>query len=106
MSPVYATGSVADAARAFLAAHGEGVYCVVFDVADLADVATRIAGQGGRLVFEETIRPDEVEARELTAPGLQEPFAIRQALFDPICGMRICLQQVVPVAKRVPAAST
>lgn len=106
MSPVYATGSVADAAHAFLAAHGEGVYCVVFDVADLADVAARIAGQGGRLVFEETIRPDEVEERELTAPGSPGPFAIRQALFDPICGMRICLQQVVPVPKRELASST
>ena len=99
MSPVYETGVLVEPARRFLATHGEGVYCVVFNVADLDDVSARIAGQGGRIVFEETIRPDEVEERELGADAGAQPFAIRQALFDPIFGMRICLQQLTPAAR-------
>ena len=99
MAPVRETGSVADSAREFLAAHGEGVYCVVFNVARLEDVGARIARQGGRKVFEETIRPDEVEERELAAADAPERFAIRQALFDPVHGMRICLQEIATEEK-------
>ena len=96
MAPVRETGLVVDAARAFLAEHGEGVFCVVFDVASVADVAARLRAQGGRVVFEETIDADEVARRPLAPPGSRERFAIEQALLDPICGMRICLQQLTP----------
>jgi predicted enzyme related to lactoylglutathione lyase len=99
MSPVHETGTLVDPARRFLASHGEGVYCVVFNVAGLEDVVARISGQGGRLVFEETIQPDEVAERELGAADSPERFAIRQALFDPICGLRICLQELTPAAR-------
>jgi methylmalonyl-CoA/ethylmalonyl-CoA epimerase len=99
MAPVHETGSLVDSARSFLATHGEGVYSVVFNVADLEGAAARIARQGGRLVFEETIRPEQVDERELTGSGSQEPFAIKQALFDPIFGMRICLQELTAETK-------
>lgn len=93
IAPVHETGTLVDSARSFLATRGEGVYCVVFDVANIDDVMARISRQGGRLVFEETIRPDEVEERKLNAAEPGSTFAIRQALFDTIAGMRICLQE-------------
>ena len=99
MAPVHETGTLVDSARRFLATHGEGVYSVVFNVADLEGAVARIARQGGRLVFEETIRPEQVDERELTGSGSQEPFAIKQALFDPIFGMRICLQELTAEAE-------
>jgi predicted enzyme related to lactoylglutathione lyase len=98
ISPVYETGLLVEPARGFLATHGEGVYTVVFDVAALDDVVSRISRQGGRLAFEETISPEEVDARQLAA-GSPERFAIRQAAFDPICGLRLCLQELTPAAE-------
>ena len=99
IAPVHETGALVDSARTFLATHGEGVYCVVFNVARLDDVVARIAGQGGRLLFEETISPEDVDGRGLRTPGSGEPFAIRQALFDSISGMRICVQELTPEAR-------
>jgi len=98
IAPVYAQGLLVEAAQGFLATHGEGVYTVVFDVASLDDVVARIARQGGRKAFEETITPEEVDARGL-AEGAAQRFAIRQAAFDPICGISLCLQELTPAAK-------
>ena len=98
MSPVYEQGILVEAARSFLDSHGEGVYTVVFDVADLDGVVARIARQGGRLAFEETISPEEVDERQLAGDS-QQRFSIRQAAFDPIAGIGICLQEQTPVAK-------
>ena len=92
IAPVYETGLLVEPARRFLETQGEGVYTVVFDVASLDDVTGRVARQGGRLAFEETISPEEVVARGLAA-GAAQPFAIRQAAFDAICGVGVCLQE-------------
>ena len=92
ISPVHATGALVAPVREFLATQGEGVYCVVFDVASLDDVVARLSAAGVRKIFEETITPDEVEERRLVAPGSPR-FALRQAAFDEICGLRICLQE-------------
>lgn len=93
MTPAYETGSMADAARQFLADQGEGVYSVVYNVRDIDSVVTSLEKQGRRLLFRETISPDEVAARKLSE---SERFSIRQAGFDDHCGLRICLQEIVP----------
>ena len=93
MTPAYASGEMADAARTFLEERGEGVYSVVYNVSNIEGVITSLVDQGGRLIFRETIPPDVVEARKLSGG---EPFSILQAGFDDYCGMRICLQEIVP----------
>jgi 4-hydroxyphenylpyruvate dioxygenase-like putative hemolysin len=93
MSPIYASGEMAEAARRFLDERGEGVYSVVCNVSGIEDVITTLTERGGRLLFRETISPEAVEARGLSEG---EPFSILQAGFDDDCGMRICLQEIVP----------
>jgi hypothetical protein len=93
MAPAYETGLMVEAARQFLAARGEGVYAVVYNVKGIEGVVSAFAAQGGRLLFRESISPDEVEARKLSEG---ERFSILQAGFDDFCGMRICLQELVP----------
>ena len=93
MTPAYAKGAMADAARAFLAERGEGVYSVVYGVRNIEDVAASFTDHGGRLLFREAIPKDAVAARKLS-PG--DRFSILQAGFDDHCGMRICLQEIVP----------
>jgi len=93
MTPAYEHGSMAEAARAFLAERGEGVYSVVYGVRDIDGVIASFEAFGGRLLFRESITPDEVEARRLSDG---DRFAILQAGFDDECGMRICLQELRP----------
>jgi predicted enzyme related to lactoylglutathione lyase len=93
MTPAYASGSMAEAARHFLAERGEGVYSVVYGVRGIEDVVTSFAESGGRLLFRETIPPDAVEARKLSDT---DRFSVLQAGFDDYCGMRVCLQEILP----------
>ncbi|MCR9092987.1 MAG: hypothetical protein NXI30_02105 [bacterium] len=93
MTPAYASGLMVDAARAFLAEHGDGVYSVVYDVNDLDARVAALEAEGRRLLFRETISADEVDARQLSDG---ERFSIRQAGFDEYCGLRLCLQEIVP----------
>ena len=93
MTPAHASGTMSDAARAFLATRGEGVYSVVVGVRDIEDVISTYTERGGRLLFRDTIPPDAVEARRLSEG---QRFTIQQAGFDDDCGMRICLQELVP----------
>lgn len=93
MSPAYPTGLMADAARRFLAERGEGVYSVVYGVRGIESVISAFGARGGSLLFRETIEPDAVEERKLSDG---ERFSILQAGFDDFCGMRICLQEIVP----------
>jgi hypothetical protein len=94
MAPTYDEGTLVASAREFLATRGEGVYSVVFNVASLEDAITRLEAQGASLVFAEDIDPDDVEDRNLTTDPEDEGMAVRQALFDDVCGMRICLQEL------------
>ena len=73
---------------------GEGVYSVVYNVADIADTMARIASQGGSLVFEESIPAEAVDERNLASDPTSDRFSIKQALFEDICGMRVCLQEI------------
>ena len=93
MTPAYASGTMAEAARQFLAERGEGVYSVVYGVRGIEGVIASFAESGGQLLFRETIPPDAVEARKLSDG---DRFSILQAGFDDYCGMRICLQETVP----------
>ena len=93
MAPTYETGTLLQSARDFLATKGEGVYSVVFNVADLESAVARYAAHGAKLVFEEDISPDDIEDRNLSDDA-SGGFAVKQALFDEIFGFRICLQQL------------
>lgn len=93
MSPAYATGLMADAARQFLADRGEGVYGVVYGIRGIESVVSAFGARGGQLLFRETITPDQVDERKLSDG---ERFSILQAGFDDFCGMRIVLQEIVP----------
>jgi len=92
MSPTYAEGKLADAAREFLDRRGEGVYSVVYNVADIEDASARLAGLGAGLLFAEDIAAEEFDDRQVSTESA--PVGLRQAIFDDVCGMRICLQQV------------
>jgi predicted enzyme related to lactoylglutathione lyase len=93
MAPVHAAGLMVAPAREFLENRGEGVYAVVYNVRGIEGVVSAFTGAGGSLLFRETIPPDEVAARKLSEG---ERFSILQAGFDDYCGMRICLQELVP----------
>lgn len=93
MSPTYPTGIMADAARQFLAARGEGVYGVVYGIRGIEGVIASFTARGGSLLFRETITPDQVDERKLSDG---DRFSILQAGFDDFCGMRIVLQEIVP----------
>jgi 4-hydroxyphenylpyruvate dioxygenase-like putative hemolysin len=95
MCPTNEEGSMAAAARQFLEERGEGVYSVVYNVGDIAATMARISAQGGSLVFEESIPAEAVQDRNLSPDPTSERFSIRQALFEDICGMRVCLQEIV-----------
>jgi hypothetical protein len=100
MAPTYAEGALADMARAFLAEHGEGVFSVVFDVPDIDDAVEGMQAIGAALVFRDDITPDEFEEREIAGAGTDTPprQLVRQALFDSVAGIRLCLQQTVAEA--------
>ena len=93
MSPAYPSGTMADAARQFLARRGEGVFSVVYGVRGIDDVVASFTESGGQLLFRETISAEDAEQRKLSHG---ERFSILQAGFDDYCGMRICLQEIVP----------
>lgn len=93
MTPAYETGTMAAAARQFLAERGEGVYAVVYDVPDIEGAVASFSARGGRLLFRKPITADEVEERKLSDG---ERFSILHAGFDDHLGMRIVLQQIVP----------
>lgn len=93
MAPFYETGTLADVAREFLASRGEGVYTVVVNVQEIDGLVASLVDQGASLRFRETISSDEALERKLS-DGTR--FSILQAGFDEICGMPICLQEIVP----------
>lgn len=93
MTPAYPDGTMAEAARQFLDERGEGVYSVVYGIRNIEQVVASFSERGGRLLFREAIPPDAVEARKLSEG---DRFSILQAGFDDHCGMRICLQEIVP----------
>lgn len=93
MAPAYPTGLMVEAANAFLAARGEGVYTVVYEVRGIEGVVSAFTAAGGKLQFRETITPDEVDERGLS-DGAR--FSILQAGFDDHAGIRLCLQEQVP----------
>jgi hypothetical protein len=93
MTPAYDNGTMVELARQFLAERGEGVYSVVYGVREIEGVIASFSENGGQLLFRETIPPEDVEARKLSDG---DRFSILQAGFDDFCGMRICLQQIVP----------
>jgi 4-hydroxyphenylpyruvate dioxygenase-like putative hemolysin len=95
MCPTHVEGSMSADIRRFLEERGEGVYSVVYKVADIANTMARISQRGGTLVFEESIPADAVEDRNLAADPTQDRFSIKQALFEDICGMRVCLQEII-----------
>lgn len=97
MSPFQGEGTLAGTAREFLDQRGEGVFSVVYNVSDIEESVAKISAQGGQLIFRETIPPTIVDDRQLVDEGTPR-FTILQALFEDICGMRICLQQLVPEA--------
>jgi hypothetical protein len=94
MAPTYPSGTLVASANEFLESRGEGVYSVVFNVASLEDAVERLQAQGATLVFAEDITAEDVEDRNLSADPDDDGMAIRQALFDDVCGMRICLQEL------------
>ena len=93
MAPFYETGALADVARRFLAARGEGVYTVVVNVHEIDGLVSSLVAQGASLLFRETISPEEVLERKLS-DGTR--LSILQAGFDEVCRMPICLQEIVP----------
>jgi predicted enzyme related to lactoylglutathione lyase len=96
MCPTNEEGSMAVAVRQFLAERGEGVYSVVYNVPDIAATRTKIVADGGQLVFEEFIPAEAVDDRQLASDPVKERFSIKQALYEDICGMRVCLQEITP----------
>ena len=95
MTPAYASGLMVEAAREFLANRGEGVYTVVYNVRGIEGAITSLVEHGARLLFRDTIPLESVKARKLSEG---ERFSILQAGFDDDCGMRICLQEIIPEA--------
>lgn len=93
MAPCYETGALAEVARRFLAERGEGVYTVVVNVRGIDGLVAALVSQGASLLFRETIPPEEVLVRKLS-DGAR--FTILQAGFEQVCGMPICLQEIVP----------
>ena len=93
MAPFYEKGAFADVTRRFLAERGEGVYTVVVNVRGIDELVAALVAQGGSLSFRETIPPDAVRERKLS-DGAR--FSILQAGFEQICGLPICLQEIVP----------
>lgn len=93
MAPFYETGALADVARQFLAQRGEGVYTVVVNVHGIDGLVDSLVAKGASLLFRETIAPDAVLERKLS-DGAR--FSILQAGFEQVCGMPICLQEIVP----------
>jgi predicted enzyme related to lactoylglutathione lyase len=96
MCPTNENGSMAVAVRQFLAERGEGVYSVVYNVPDIAATQAKIVADGGQLVFEELIPAEAVDDRQLASDPAKERFSIKQALYEDICGMRVCLQEITP----------
>jgi hypothetical protein len=96
MSPVHPTGELAAMARAFLAERGEGVFSVVFNVADIDGAVDKVGALGGSLLFRDEIPAAEFDDREIAGDGPATRHDIRQALFDEFSGLRLCLQQLVP----------
>jgi 4-hydroxyphenylpyruvate dioxygenase-like putative hemolysin len=94
MAPTYAEGTLVASANEFLDARGEGVYSVVFNVENLEDAIKKLEAQGARLVFAEDIAPEDIEDRNLSSDPADDGMAVRQALFDDVCGMRMCLQEL------------
>jgi hypothetical protein len=94
MAPTYPEGSLVASANEFLETRGEGVYSVVFNVANLELGVAQLEEQGASQVFAEDIDPDEVDDRNLSSDESDAGMAVRQALFDDVCGMRICLQEL------------
>jgi methylmalonyl-CoA/ethylmalonyl-CoA epimerase len=92
MCPVHATGALGDSARAFLAEHGEGVYSVVFSVDDVDHAVDQLLGIGGTLEFRDDITAEQFDEREVGGAGAPAEV-LRQAVFSPIAGIRLCLQQ-------------
>ena len=93
MSPFYEKGALAQDARRFLEERGEGVYTVVVNVRGIDALVTSLLNTGASLKFRETIPPDAVRQRGLAKDS---DFSILQAGFDEVCGMSICLQEIVP----------
>ena len=93
MAPFYETGVLADVARSFLTERGEGVYTVVVNVQGIDGLVASLVDQGASLSFRETIAPDAVLERKLSGGAR---FSILQAGFERVCGMPICLQEIVP----------
>ncbi len=96
MCPTNDVGSMAVAVRQFLDERGEGVYSVVYNVADIDATRAKIVADGGQLVFEELIPAEAVDDRALASDPVKERFSIKQALYEDICGMRVCLQEITP----------
>jgi predicted enzyme related to lactoylglutathione lyase len=96
MCPTNEEGSMAIAVRQFLDERGEGVYSVVYNVADIEMTRAKIVADGGQLVFEEVIPAEAVDDRALASDPVKERFSIKQALYEDICGMRVCLQEITP----------
>jgi 4-hydroxyphenylpyruvate dioxygenase-like putative hemolysin len=96
MCPTNEDGSMAVAVRKFLDERGEGVYSVVYNVSDIAATRAKIVAEGGQLVFEELIPAEAVDDRQLASEPAKERFSIKQALYEDICGMRVCLQEITP----------
>ncbi|HEY2303343.1 MAG TPA: VOC family protein [Acidimicrobiales bacterium] len=94
MTPTNEEGSMAVAVRRFLDERGEGVYSVVYNVSDIAATRAKIVAGGGQLVFEELIPAEAVDERQLATDPVQDRFSIKQALYEDICGMRVCLQEI------------
>jgi hypothetical protein len=65
-------------------------------VSDIAATRAKIVADGGRLVFEELIPAEAVDDRQLASDPVKERFSIKQALYEDICGMRVCLQEITP----------
>jgi 4-hydroxyphenylpyruvate dioxygenase-like putative hemolysin len=94
MAPTYAEGTLVVSANDFLESRGEGVYSVVFNVGNLEDAIRKLEAQGAKLVFAEDIAAEDIEDRNLSSDPDDDGMAVRQALFDDVCGMRICLQEL------------
>jgi len=102
MAPFYETGQLAEFAREFLSERGEGVYTVVVNVHGIDALVSTLLAQGADLLFRETISPDQVLERKLSDG---ERFSILQAGFNEVCGMPICLQEIVPCPPETDPAS-
>jgi hypothetical protein len=93
MSPFYERGALAEQARRFLTERGEGVYTIVVNVRGIDRLVDSLLDSGASLSFQETISPEAVRQRGLAKDA---DFSILQAGFNDVCGMPICLQEIVP----------